>query len=242
MRTRIRNALARPLRQAAPRCLLALLALLLLSCTAQAASISETARQVLSNSAYQTELPSQSLPEVSSDPNFDDYPPDQWSLSLPGWLFKVGELLLLCLLGAVVLAVVARIVRLLLDRNRGSAEDEPRQSRQADAAIPANVATPTLREADELAAEGRFAEAAHLLLGAALAYLKQRVAPGLAESLTSREVIAAVDLNQDRRSALLSIVDAVEVSHFGNHPLDGSGYGHCRACFTFLTGNTAASA
>lgn len=213
-----------------------------ISSAPRADPIGETAADVLSNPAYQTKLPVGALPEATDQNDVDVEPAERHSLSLPEWLFEVARILLFCVLGVAVLGAALYLHRMIEDRNRAEKDEDPRQAQRSDAAIPAEVADPTLREADALAAQGRFAEAVHLLLGAALAYLKQRIAPGLAESLTSREVIDVVDINDNRRSALLSIVGTVEVSHFGGHPVDSGGYDHCRSCFAILTGNTAAPA
>jgi hypothetical protein len=90
-----------------------------------------------------------------------------------------------------------------------------------DVAAPAAPGSPAPRvgraplvAAEALAAEGRFAEAIHVLLLRTLEALAARRG-ALAPSATSREILRGVALGGDARSALEGLVVAVEVSHFG---------------------------
>jgi len=71
-----------------------------------------------------------------------------------------------------------------------------------------------LDAAETLAAEGRFAEAIHVLLLKTLEALAARRG-ALAPSSTSREILRGAALEAEARSALEGLVVAVEVSHFG---------------------------
>lgn len=208
---------------------------------AVAADVRSATADVLSSSAYQRELPAAALPETEAAPEPERLPPSE-PLRPPEWLFEVAKVLVICLLVAAAIGFALYLYRTISGRARSEAFEDNSAARSGDAAIPADIADPTLNQADALAAEGRFADAVHLLLGAALAYLKRRIAPGLAESLTSREVIDVVSLADAGRSALHEIVDTVEISHFGGRAVDDSDYQVCRACFATLTGVEGARA
>lgn len=81
------------------------------------------------------------------------------------------------------------------------------------------------READMLAANGRCAEAIHLLLSAALAELAGR-APRWPNAATAREIAALPLAGGDLRT----LVAAAELAHFGGREATQAQYHHCRAC------------
>jgi hypothetical protein len=88
--------------------------------------------------------------------------------------------------------------------------------------------------ADELAADGRFVEAMHLLLLHALADIRQRLGEQFADSLTSREILRSTRLSEAGRASLRDIVDRVEWSYFGRRPAALADYAACRASFDAL--------
>jgi hypothetical protein len=55
------------------------------------------------------------------------------------------------------------------------------------------------------------------------------------ESMTAREVARAAELDGDPRTALLELVSAVEVSHFGGVTVDRRDYERCVASYVRLT-------
>jgi hypothetical protein len=88
-----------------------------------------------------------------------------------------------------------------------------------------------LADADELAREGRFAEAIHTLLLRTLRELAARSRAALPRSLTSREILARVDLGADARLALGDLVTTTERSHFGDDEPGAADYDRCRRQF-----------
>ena len=200
-----------------------------------ASTPAEIAREVLSQSAYQHQLPAASLAETTV--KIPTQEPVR--LNLPDWLYQVAKLLIYGLLAVGAIGLAVYLWRFLVESSGRGETSTNGAAAAADGAMPAAAAGPTLREADALAEAGRFADAVHLLLGAALYFLRQRIAPGLADSLTSREVIDVVDMPEERRAALLGIVGTVEVSHFGDRPVDAGSYGRCRDFFATLTGSGA---
>jgi hypothetical protein len=77
-------------------------------------------------------------------------------------------------------------------------------------------------EADALAREGRFAEAVHALLLHAFGHLAAHTS--VAGSLTSREVLGAVEMPAGARQAAGALVDEVERSIFAARPTEAETY------------------
>lgn len=100
-----------------------------------------------------------------------------------------------------------------------------------------------LDEVDALAAQGRFAEAIHVLLLRTIAALPKAAAAGPAPSLTSREILDRTSFRAGARDAMAGLVDAVEVSLFGGRPVPETSYRECRTRFdrfvAIQTGGTA---
>jgi hypothetical protein len=90
--------------------------------------------------------------------------------------------------------------------------------------------------ADELAAQGRFVEAMHVLLLQGLDEMRTRLDLRFADSLTSREIVTRSDAPADAKTALREIIQWVERAYFGDHPADRSDYDACRRSFLALAG------
>jgi hypothetical protein len=93
-----------------------------------------------------------------------------------------------------------------------------------------------LGAADELAAQGRFVEAMHVLLLQGLADIRQRLDEQFADSLTSREILRSTKLSEGGRVPLRDIIDRVELTYFGQRPAALADYQACRASFAALAG------
>ncbi len=91
-----------------------------------------------------------------------------------------------------------------------------------------------LGAADVLAAQGRFAEAMHVLLLQALAVIRRRLDEPFADSMTSREILRSRRLPDGLRAPLREVVGRVEWSYFGEHPAARDDYAACRASFATL--------
>lgn len=99
----------------------------------------------------------------------------------------------------------------------------------------AGAARALLSEADALAAEGRFAEAVHLLLYRSVEDIEGR-RPGLVKpAMTSRDLAEARDLPGVARDAFSRIARAVEISLFGGRTIDAGAWQQCRAAYAELT-------
>jgi hypothetical protein len=91
-------------------------------------------------------------------------------------------------------------------------------------------------EADDLAEEGCFAEAIHVLLLRSVAEIRLRLSAVIASSLTSREILALKELSPQEREVFADIVRSVEVSYFGGYVPGAGEYTFCRRSFEALTG------
>ena len=190
--------------------------------------------ETIANEGLQTSLPA--LP--------DQPPPElpQWLLDFFEWLDRFfeqsGDGLIWVLWGLAALLVLFIAYRLfpgfadwingLLGRK---AEEEVPEQGLAEA----SAARARLADADALAAEGRFAEAVHLLLYRSVDDIAAR-RPGLVKpAITSRDLAASRDLPGTPRTAFARIARAVEVSLFGGQPVDAGVWGECRAAYAELT-------
>jgi hypothetical protein len=91
-----------------------------------------------------------------------------------------------------------------------------------------------LREADALAAQGRFAEAVHHLLFRSIEDIARRRPRLVRPALTSRELAAAEALPPPARSLFARIAGLVERSLFGGRPVEASDWTAARTAYADL--------
>jgi Domain of unknown function (DUF4129) len=85
--------------------------------------------------------------------------------------------------------------------------------------------------ADDLARQGRFVEAMHVLLLQGLDEMRKRLDLRFADSLTSREIMRRANVSAGAKAALREIIDWVERAYFGSHPAVAGDYAACRQSF-----------
>ncbi len=95
----------------------------------------------------------------------------------------------------------------------------------------AKVAVALLSDADRLAAEGRYAEAAHLLLQRSIDDIGTRLPGFIQPSLTSRDIAKATTLPERARTTFSGIAHVVEVSLFGRVGVDSEMWQRCRSSY-----------
>lgn len=88
-----------------------------------------------------------------------------------------------------------------------------------------------LADADRLAAEGKFAEAIHLLLYRSIEDIDAKRPHAVKPALTSRDILDLVPLPAAARQALSRLVAAVEWSFFGGRPVDAADFSACRRAY-----------
>jgi len=91
-----------------------------------------------------------------------------------------------------------------------------------------------LAAADDLARQGRFVDAMHVLLLQGLADIRRHLGEQFADSLTSREILRSTKLSDSGRGPLRDIIARVEWTYFGKHPAEREDYAACRASFDAL--------
>jgi hypothetical protein len=91
-----------------------------------------------------------------------------------------------------------------------------------------------LAAADDLARQGRFVDAMHVLLLQGLADIRRHLGEQFADSFTSREILRSTKLSESGREPLRDIITRVEWTYFGKHPAEREDYLACRASFDAL--------
>ena len=160
-------------------------------------------------------------------------PPDGWSFSLPD--IPIPAALLWVILIAGVLAIAFYLFKDALPlwlRARDGNWQTPGPERGS---LQSRSAGEAMQAADELAQQGRYVEAMHVLLLKSLADMRQQLSLHFAESLTSREILRKVALSEAGQAALRDIVARVEWTYFGEHEAEASDYEACRGRFDELT-------
>lgn len=145
------------------------------------------------------------------------------------------------LLWTLLATVAAAMVWMVVERIRSGEWRLPRRRRGAPAvesdgdgegwAPDAAPARAWLREADRLAAEGRFAEAIHYLLFHSIDDIARRRPQLRRPSLTARELAAAPLLPAVVRPLFASIAAPVERSQFGGRPVADADWREARAAY-----------
>ena len=160
-------------------------------------------------------------------------PPDlSWLariLEVIGPLFRIlFWVALAAVLGAILWFVAREVLRAKFpDRFKRKAKKEPPVEWRPEA----DAARALLEDADALAAQGRFAEAAHLLLLRSVEDIEGRDAKLLRPSLTSRDIAELEALPSPARGAFGRITDVVERSFFGGRDVDAGGWAECRRAY-----------
>ncbi|WP_018146539.1 DUF4129 domain-containing protein [Henriciella marina] len=153
-----------------------------------------------------------------------------WLIQNFGWLFRI--LIIAAIVAVIGYALWYMLGGLTLPARRKKQDKAAADVSYIDGGQPERrQATALLEEADALAAQGRFAEAVHLLLFRSIADLNARRVGGVPQSLTAREIAALNDLPEKARSALSPIIRLVEKSFFGERPVDQSGWKEARASY-----------
>jgi hypothetical protein len=152
--------------------------------------------------------------------------PAQWQLTLPP---ETLWLVIIIAVGALLYAFRDALPMLRLGRRGAWTADEGAID-QTGPAAPAVA----LGAADELAAQGHFVEAMHVLLLQALAEIRLRLDEQFADSMTSREILRSKYLSDQLRHPLGEVVSRVEWTYFGEHPAAQDDYLACRSSFSAL--------
>lgn len=165
---------------------------------------------------------------------FQQPPPPAWVEALIDFFSAIFPFLRILFWVAVAAAVVLlayAIFRRVQDgewswRRKTSASNEVESWMPQEA--PARA---LLREADSLAAAGRYGEAAHLLLFRSIEDIDRRRPQLVRPALTSRDIAGAPALPPGPKRSFGDIVMLVERSLFGGHRLGEQDWQACRAAY-----------
>ena len=203
--------------------------------------------------AYDAEEVRESRDRVLADSRYQTGPPAPEETSkivpfrIPPWL---AETLYWGILIGVAALVLFFLVNLLVDFLRDRSAFKRNRERPAEGlqrvetplAGPRSFDPRSLAEADQLAAEGRFGEAIHLLLLVAMDSLHRELGPRVAPAMTGREVLRLPVLPGATRAPLSRMVELSEINHFGGRRAAEPEYRDCRADFLRLGGEEPAPA
>lgn len=160
-------------------------------------------------------------------------PPPGWLQPLIDLLQAMGPLFKIVFwlgLAALVLAILwfigREVIRIRLPERTDKLNIEDDAWRPAPAA-----ALALLSDADALAAEGRFAEAVHLLLLRSINDIDGRLPNTVRPALTARDIAGLSRLPAAASPAFDRIARVVESSLFGGRPVDRAAFADCRQAY-----------
>ena len=165
------------------------------------------------------------LPPAERPPT-TDLPDMSWLANMA----PVMRVLIWVVVGAIALwllyLIVGRLTGLRFQRRvrDGAAQSEPQPWHMDE-----QPARALLSEADALAAQGRYDEAAHLLLYRSIDEVEQRRPDSVRKAYTSRDIAQLPALPAGPAEAFGGIVRAVERSLFGGRALAAADWTACRA-------------
>jgi len=182
-------------------------------------------------------------PEVQAfEPRQDRSGPNPIAQAIASFFRAIGPVLGYLLLIAIALAILAGLYMVFGESITLRGRQKEKKA-EADISIVPDLrpeearAHALLEDADRLAAEGRFAEAVHLLLFRSIDDIQEKRSGIIGRSLTAREIGALGILPDAVRGALSPIIRIVERSFFGGRDVDETGWQEARASYeTFAFG------
>ena len=191
-----------------------------------AAALRAQAKEILERGDYQWTLPDEG-----------EEPEEPRSFRGDGPGFPISPAVVLTIVGAVLLVLLV----LGFQRHDGTVESRHAAGAAAQSSLDLGAPLPLADlDADALAAEGRFADAVHVLLLRALRDVA-RARGEFARGITSREVVARVE-ESAARAALAELVAAVERHEFGARELGAADFERARSAATVVRERLAPAA
>ena len=145
-------------------------------------------------------------------------------------LFKVIFWVGLAIFGLIVLYAIFTSLRGIIQERGGETVEEIVPEYRPSA----KAAQILLDDADALAAEGRYAEAIHLILYRSIQDIEKARPQAIRLSLTSREIARSDALGPQTRTIFAGIARFVERSHFGGRAVDAEDYANARGLYAQL--------
>jgi hypothetical protein len=184
------------------------------------------------SSGPQAEIPSPKLGPQAEMPNPSVSAPDANSQDQESNSQAVPDVIRFLLWGAVIAGTLVIVWSLrdslpVISRSRKIIAPEPavppltQSNRMEEAQV----------EADDLARQGHYREAMHLLLLKSLTEIRRQLGTSFAVSLTSREILRRVQLSDIARQSLSAIIRSVERTYFGGGDAGQRDYSDCKTNF-----------
>jgi len=198
------------------------------------AAIQAKARAVLADPLYQRELPAHAPPK---DPargqgaRFPAGPSPSVALPVLGAGAFLAQIVFIVLGVVVVLLVLFWLLRVILRGRPTPTDTDETEETAAETA----EREPAFEDAARLAGEGRYGEAIHALLLAAIRHFAERSRVAVQPSRTSRELVRLLPLGPELREAFTELVQAVELSLFGGVAVGREEYERSLSRFRALT-------
>ena len=220
------------------------LSLLLLACALAPADTSayrKAAHDAAANLDVQQSLPEDStLTDAPKSHTFEMSGPDAESAGSVPSLSAVWDQFKWVALALVVAGLLAFLASQIAESRR-----LPPPISASAISPPEAVTPPTagqlLAEADAFAAQGRYRDAMHCVLLAAMTQVARRFRDGAPDSATSREMLRAAQLEPSESAALRELVARTDRAWFGEYPSDANDYAAARHSFqAFLSGGQLA--
>lgn len=187
-------------------------------------------QRLLTDPNIQFELPFVSAPPTLHSPSWlTDFL--NAIANLFGFLGPILRVLFWVGLALVAAALIFVIVRSLMGVSWPTRKRKVATTAEPEWRPDATRARVLLEDADKLAVEGRYAEAAHLLLHRSLDHVRDFRPKALRPAVTSRELAASEDLPGAARAAFSHIAEVVEHSFFGARGVDQAAYADCRRSY-----------
>ena len=186
-------------------------------------AVAEAHRAVRADASLQWELPS-----APAEP--PDRPTPAW---LEALLSVLGPLMQIVFWGGLLVLAVLSLWFLFREGERQWRARQPRTARAVAIVQPPSEtrARALLAEADRLAAEGRYAEAVHVLLFRGVDDIRDQRPDLFRRALTSREISALSALPERARAEFGRIAAVVERSFFGGREVDADAFSECRRAY-----------
>lgn len=209
-------------------------------CAGQSFDYRKAARDAVNNLDVQQSLPNDSTvaDEAKEHPQGVEYSTESGS-EAPGLAAVWGQLKWV-VLGLLAVAILGFVASQFTERR-----DFARPASAAPSTVVQERAPPSmeqlLAEADACAGEGRYRDAMHYVLLAAMARVGARLRDGAPDSATSWELLRATELRPSERMALRDLLTRTDRTWFGEYVSGVEEYEGARHCFhEFLTAGEAA--
>lgn len=195
--------------------------------------VREAATDVSSRYRFQSELPGS--PElVDESVSFSPSAPREVPVST-SFMASIGTVLAVAGLIVVLLLVVSMVAQYFNQR-------APPPEADVTAATPEEgddeASAPLLGDAEALARAGRFAEAIHVLLLRSIRSLVERADWDAPRASTSRELLRAAPVRGRPHEAFRLLVEAVELTRWGERPANRAAYERCQQAYQAIQGPT----